>query len=204
MPDPLRFAPAASPEDDLLRGYQRATSFSPIQKDQRDKVFKEYGLKSGVSKGKNDTSLEHTAAEAVISWFQRQQKAKAAKPSASGSNSKPSGPATRTSGSSARGGSRQASGPTMPDTGMAAPAVAPAYIRKQMAAYGFKTQPPAYALVSTAAFDAWLARAVRYMSRPRSQTITQTLGIQRVQGPGAGGAAPTPAKPARVGGFSRF
>lgn len=205
MANPVRFAPQSALEDDLRRGYQRATSFSPIKKDERDKVFKDYGLKAGVSKGKSDSQLEHTAANAVLSWWQKQQAAKKPKTPA------PTKASPKPSASKAPAKSTAPAKPTMPDTGMAAPAVDPKYVAKQMAAYGFKTQPPAYALVSQAAFDAWLARAVKYATRPRSVTIKQTQAIQRVKGADVGPvsysgpkAAPTPAKPARVGGRRQF
>jgi hypothetical protein len=198
MANPMRFAPSSTLEDDLRRGYERATSFSPIKADERDKVFKNYGLKAGISKGQSDAGLEHTAANAVISWFKKQKadSAKKAAPKAPAPAKAPAKPAAPAKA-------------VAPKAAPKAPAaVSPKYVSAQMAKYGFKTQPPAYALVSQAAFDAWLARAVKYATRPRSVTIKQQQGIQRVKGADIGpvsysgpAAAPAPAKPARVGGF---
>lgn len=155
-----RFAPSSSLEDSLRQGYERATSFSPIKKDERNKVFKEYGLKAGVSKGKSDSAIEGLATKSVISWFKKQQAAKkqAAKKQAAVKAPKPAAKAAPR-----RTTTKLAPRPVTKPAAPKPAGVDPKYVSRVMAQHGFKTTPPAYALVSKEAFDAWIARAVRQL-----------------------------------------
>lgn len=55
--------------------YTEATKLPPISKTKKDKVLKDYGIKTGWSKGKSDTAISKGAADAVLKKWKTDQAA---------------------------------------------------------------------------------------------------------------------------------
>jgi hypothetical protein len=75
-------SPAPVDQADLIAGYKRASSIKPVTAEDLNKVYSQYGLQSGQTRGRSDAQLQQRAARAVVDWWKKQQVTAAAKPPA--------------------------------------------------------------------------------------------------------------------------
>lgn len=148
-------------EDESAVGiYTAATRLSPISKTKKEKVLKDYGIKTGWTKGKSDTAISKAAADAVLKkWKADQAKAKADAKKAADAKNPPAKTPTKV---------------TQPAAKTLSRAEAAALSRKygfdpaKLFGYGVKggsywvtSSSAAYVWKDAASFEAWLKRLTR-------------------------------------------
>lgn len=157
---------------DLIAGYQRASSIKPVKAEDLNKVYSEYGLAAGQTRGKSDAQLQQRAAKAVVDWWNRQQVKAPAEPPA-GAAAKP--PATTVAAkppAKPAAGAGQATAVNVMNTAAllregggqttAPKPLTPAQSDSILKASGMVgAAPPSYALVNAQTLAAWIAR-VKY------------------------------------------
>jgi hypothetical protein len=200
---------------DLIAGYQRASSIKPVKMEDLNKVYSEYGLKSGQVRGQSDSVLRKRAAQAVVAWWKKQQvttpkpAAKpATKPAARPAAARPAPVAARTSaptpvgnaaasaavrqGNANRARVMQANeaARTQPYVNASPRPLTASQAAVSMKKAGVAGTPPAYALLNQQALDAWIAR-LKYNRKLIANRQTVAMRVTE--------RAPAPA-PRRVGG----
>lgn len=155
----INFKP--SDDESAVDIYSTATRLSPISKTKKQKVLKDYGIKTGWAKGKSDPAISQKAAAAVLAKFKKDQAKAKPKPTTKPPATKPPVTAVK------RIISREQ-----------AAAIARKYKVDPAKLFGFgtsgggagmwiNTAPANYVWSSTANFEAWLKRAIKYNTIPK-------------------------------------
>ena len=177
-------------QTDLIAGYKHASSIRRVKKEDLTRVYDEYGLKSGEVAGRTDVQLQTRAAKAVVDWWNKQQAAKAAAatPPVAAPAAPPAAPRPPATTSTAPP-------PVVPHQAAPEPvAVAPkpvvqpttypgltsntvakpttVQVAAALKAAGLTgTTVPLYALVSTTALNAWIAKVLYNRSLLNHQAV---------------------------------
>lgn len=187
-------------QTDLIAGYKHASSIRRVKAEDLNKVYDEYSLKTGGVAGKSDAQLQQRAAHAVVAWWQKQQAAQAAaakppaaappakppvaaKPKATVAPAPPATPApvtpTKPAAPAAPAVNLQTFAKAREGSTPAPKPVTTAQVSTALKAAGLTgSVVPAYALVSAATLQAWIAK-VKYnrslLSSGKVANLTRNL-----------------------------